>query len=799
MNRQLKKELGPMLKPHYNIADSIPISNISEEGVFETRKGLFSKTYRLQDCNFSVAQRVEKGEMFMQYESFLNAMDPSQMLQITIYNHHISGTTDADSVLLPEVGDGYDDLRSAFNKIVIKNAEVGNSGIRKEKFFTLSQEAQNMLAAEKAFTLAESELLTGISAIPGADLKALDLFERLNLLKDIYTPGKSGGFSEYAYIAGKKVKAFSIETMYEQGMSAREIIAPESMEFRPKWFKFGDKFGRALDLSHLPGAIKDSFLNDMTNTDFDMILSMNIKMYEKDEGYKLVQRKLNNAEAQFMDGKLVSYTTRRNQEELVELMDDITKRDSALFDVRIHIAVFADTLELLNEYTDKIRTLARSRGVGFSTATDMQEQALCAAMPFGFDPTATTRTLNSDGTAGFIPFSAQELQAKRTKNSIPGYWGINRTTKNIISYDRYLGDSYNAMIWGFTGSGKSMTAKSHIANVFLADPEAEILIIDPQGEYAPLCNALDGQVVNLIGSGKQRLNPLDIERGYGSDDADPVASKIDFLSSMVQVMIGQSIPLTAIQRNAIIMAGKRVYENWLRNDKRDEYVPTLQDFYEALESREDVNKVVDIYELCMTVQRFTKDGVDVIFSDRTNIDLSKRVIDFSISDLGEDLKPLAMLILLDHVWNRTCRNRKLNRRTYIFIDEVHLLMKSPMVANYLQKFYKVMRKLGGAPCSITQNVEDLINSEAGRGIINNTPFIVILKQSQMDRSALAQLFNLSDTQLSYITNTKPGEGLLYVQGSQNMDNTAIIPFRNIIPDNNPIFKLITTKMEKEED
>lgn len=799
MDKRLKKELGPMLKPHYNIADSIPISSISEEGVFETRKGLFSKTYRLQDCNFAVSKRVEKGEMFMSYEAFLNSLDPSQMLQITIYNHKTSGTTDVDSVLLPEVGDGYDDLRGAFNKIILKNADAGNSGIRKEKFFTLSQEAQNMAAAEKSFTLAESELLSNISQIPGADLKPLDLFERLNLLKDIYTPGKSGGFSEYAYIGGKRVKAFSIDAMYQQGTSAREMIAPESMVFRSKYFMFGDKYGKALDLSHLPSTIKDSFLNEMTNVDFDMIFSMNIRMYEKGEGYKMVERKLINTEANFADGRIVSYGTRRNQKELEELMDDLSTRDSALFDVKIHIVVFADTLELLNENTDKIKALARSKGVSFSVADEMQEQTLCATLPFGFDPTGVTRTLNSDATAGFIPFSAQELQAKRTKNSIPGYWGINRTTKNIISYDRFLGDSYNAMIWGFTGSGKSMTAKAHIANVFLADPEAEILIVDPQGEYAPLVGALDGQVVNLIGSGRQRLNPLDVERGYGSDDADPVASKIDFLASMVQVMIGQSIPLTAIQKNAIIMAGKKVYENWLRNDKRVEFVPTLQDFYEALMSRDDVSKVVDIYELVMTVQRFTKDGVDVIFSDKTNIDLSKRVIDFSIADLGEDLKPLAMLILLDHVWNRTCRNRKLNRRTYIFIDEVHLLMKSPMVANYLQKFYKVMRKLGGAPCSITQNVEDLITSEAGRGIINNTPFIVILKQSQMDRTALAQLFNLSETQLSYITNSKPGEGLLYVQGSQNMDNTAIIPFRNVIPESNPIFKLITTKMEKDED
>lgn len=800
MNKQLKKELGPMLTPHYNIADSIPIRSISEEGVFELRKGLYSKTYRLTDTNFQTAKRVEKGEMFVSWRQFLNSLDPSQTLQITIYNHKISGTTDAESVVLPELGDGMDDLRAEFNKIIFKNAEAGNNGIKKEKYITLAQEAADMNAAEKNFTLAENELLSQVSNIPGAAVKPLSLYDRLGLTKTIYTPGVSVAFREYAYIGGKKIPAFSMDNMYAQGVSARELVQPTSMEFRSNHFKFGQKFGRMFDLGQLPKTIRDSFLNDMTNLDFDAILSMNIQQIEKGEAYKLVDRKLTSSEAEFVSVQyssgIASHRIRNEQEELEDLMDDISKRDQSLFNVRIHLAIFADSLEQLSEFTEKIRAISRSKGVSFEIALDMQEQSLCSCLPFGYDCTGCYRTLNSDATAGFIPFSAQELQVPRTNSCNPCYYGINRVTKSVISYDRFLGDSYNGMIWGFTGSGKSMMAKMNIVNTLLTDTDADVIVIDPNDEYKPLCTALGGQAIDVIGSGKQRINPLEIDAGYGSDDQDPVAAKIDFLQSMIQVMIGQSIPLTAIQRNAIIMAGKQAYEPWLRNDKRPEYVPTLQDFYDILARRDDVSRVADIYELVQTVERFTAAGVDVLFSGKSNVEINNRFVNYAIGQLGDDLKPLAMLVILDNIWTRMCRNRKLKRKTYIYIDEMHLLFKSEMVSSYLLKIYKTCRKYLGAPMGITQNVEDIINSESGRGIINNCPFIIVLKQSSIDQELFKKLFNLSETQLGYINNTRPGEGLLYVQSSAGLGVTSVVPFKNVIPEENEIYRLITTKLVK---
>ena len=803
MNQEMKKEL--MLTPHHNVIDSIPILSVSDDtSIFEVRKGLFSKTYALQDVNFSIAKLIERGEMFISYEGFLNALDPSQSMQIMVLNHKIVGSSDADDAVLPEVGDDLDELRREYNKIVLKNVEEGHSNIKKEKFITLSQECNDMVAAEKAFSMAENELLTHIQDIPGADVRGLSLVERINLLRGIYNPGTDSDYQEYSYIKSKKVKSFSIKNMYRQGVSARELVQPASMEFRDDYFKLGHNvYGRALDLERLPKSIKDSFLSDMTNVDFDIILTMNIKQIEKGEAYRLVDRKLTNIEADFVAVRtstgIASHRLRADEEEVNSLMDDISKRDQNLYDVKMHIVIFAETLERLNEFTSKVKTMARAKGVYFKNATGMQEQSFNSTLPYGSDSTGIYRTLTTESVAGFMPFSVQELQTKRTKRSIPISYGVNKVSRSIITYDRFSGDAYNAFTFGFTGSGKSVTAKQNILSTYLADDDCDIFILDPNAEYFPLVNALQGQVVDVIGSGKQRLNPLDINKDYGAEGQDAVASKIDTLISMCQVMLGSNLLLSGIQKNAIIMAGKKIYEPWLRNDKKDEFIPTLDDFYEVLMQREDVEKSADIYELAQTVERFTSHGVDVIFSGKTNVNIENRLVALNIQDLGDDLKPLAMLIILDMIWNRLCRNRALKKRTYLFIDEIHLLFKSEMVAAYLQKIWKIIRKYNGAPMGITQNVEDVVNTEAGRAIINNTPFIIMLKQSEMDRRALTALFNLSDTQLGYITNSRPGEGLLYVQASQNLATTSIIPFMNKIPEDSPIFKLITTKIVKDDE
>lgn len=803
MNRKLKKELN--LVPHFNVSDSIPILSVSDDNsIFEVRKGLYSKTYALQDVNFQTAKLLEKGQMAKAYGSFLDALDVSQRLQITIINRLITGETAVESAYIPEVGDDLDYLRTSYNQIIKRNMEAGRNNIRKEKYFTLSQECTDMIAAEKHFAMDEAELLTHIRDVPGADLKGLSLIKRINLLRGLYNPGSDKEYQEYAYINGRKVKAFTMDSMYKRGVSVSELVQPASMEFRNGYFCHGPGvYGAALDLDTLPRIIKDSFLTEMTNVNFNMILSMTIQQIEKGEAYRLVDRKLTNLEGDYESvanrGGVVPHRLRKNEEEVDQLLDDISTKDQNLFDVKMHIVLFARSREELNDHIEKIRTLARSKGVNFKLANGLQEQSFTSTLPFGFDCTGVFRTLTTDTVAGLTPFSVQELQINRGRNTLPISYGINKISKSLITYDRYLGDSYNGFIFGFVGSGKSMTAKWSILASHLSDPDCDTFIIDPQAEYTPLVQALKGQVIDVIGSGSQRINPFDIDVDYGDDGQDPVASKINFIISMVQIMVGTNLPLTGIQKAALTTAGKQMYEPWLRNDKKPEFIPTMDDLYDAIMRREDTNRG-DIYELAQTIGLYTKrQGVDVIFADQTNVNIHNRLVAYNIQDLGDSLKPLAMLIILDAIWVRICRNRNLKRRTYLYIDEIHLLFQNENVAEFLKKIWKVVRKYWGAPTGITQNVEDVLTSPAGRAIINNSAFIIMLKQSEMDRRALTELFNLSDSQLSYISNSRAGEGLIRVDASQNLPMASIIPFQNQIPEDTDIFKLITTKIVKDED
>ena len=805
VRKELKKELN--FKPHYTITDSIPILGMSEDSSLMevNRRGLFSKTYKLQDINFRTAQRTEKGEIVKSYGGFLDALDTSQRLQITILNRLMPGEdVAAEQAYLPEIGDGLDDLRASYNDIIRRNTVIGQNNIRKEKYLTICQECSDIQSADKTFTQMEGELLKALEEIPGAGVTPLTQIERINLLYQLYNPTSTKEYAEYAYINGKKMQAFDISMMYKQGLSVRDLVAPESMIFDHSCFQLApDVYGAALDLSGFPRSMRDTFINDLTNVDFQMILTLNIRQIEKSEAYRLVDHKLTNLENNYTDvlntSGIPNHRLRHDEEEVNTLMDSITKKDQNLFTLQMHVVVFDKTREAVAEHVSKIQTMARSKGVGVRMAFALQEQSFNSSMPLGIDCTGIFRTLTTDNLSTLVPFSVQELQLHRDKNLMPVYYGTNQISKSLIAYDRFYADSYNGFILGTTGSGKSMTAKWTILGTYLSDPDADIFVIDPQGEYAPVIQALGGQVINVIGSGKQRINPFDIDVDYGDDGQDPVAAKIDFLISMVQIMVGLHSPLSSTQKAAIVYAGKQIYEPWIRGGKTLDLIPTMDDFLNAIASRDDSNHM-DIYSLISTIGMYSKRaGVDVIFSDQTNVDINNRLICWDIQNLGESLKPLAMLIVLDMIWVRTCHNKILKKRTYLYIDEMHLLFRNENVAAFLRKLWKTIRKFNGAPTGITQNIEEIIKSEEGRAILNNTEFLILLKQSEMDRDTLSNLFSFSKEQSDFLRKAGGGKGLIRVNSCANLPITTVIPFENPIPKDNPIFDLISTKVLKDEE
>lgn len=791
MDKKLKKVLN--LKPHFNIADSIPLYSISDDGIGEIAEGLFSRTYKIQDINFGIARRDEKGNIVNKWTNILKSLDPSYDFQYMIYNHSVDVDYLSEQVMLQEMGDNRDELRADINSVVGRRMTEGNNGISRDIYFTLTIPAPDMKTAIKNFSSAEHDMISILRSIPGCHAKPLKALERLNLLHGIYAGGDEREVQEYKICNRKKVSVFSLKTMYESGMSATELVAPESMEFRSTYFQLGSKFGRAYNLEEYPTIVHDTFMREFSSLPFNLLLTTNLHQVDAARAHELVKAQRTNASGTMAEAQvtaslkgysadLINPDIKKNFEEADQLLEDLERRDQKLFETKLHVVIFANSLKELDMHCEAFMAKCRTKNVRFSLSYGLQENALVSSMPFGFDSTPKFRTLTTEALAVFVPFSSQEMAQRGGV-----VYGLNKVTKNLITYNRMTGDSYNALILGFTGSGKSFFAKKEILSTYLNPTyDADVVIIDPQGEYGAICNSVDGVEVCIRGVGDHHINPMDISVSYGTN---PVAEKVAFIQSMVSEMLGY--PLDATQKTAVAISAKRCYDIW-QTTYSDNDIPTLNTFYHAMIDyyNEEGSGLPVILDVIKAVEFYVA-GVDTLFQGYSNIDTKAPFLSYNISELSESIRPLSMLIILDSILNRISRNMKLNKPTFVYIDEIHLLFKNQQTAEWIQKLWKTARKFKCAPCGITQDMEDLLKSSTGRSVLTNTAFVVLLKQANLNQNVLAEQLQLSRRQLEFVTDTPPGEGLLVIQNSSKATG-GVIPFEDHYPQDSFVYKICQT-------
>lgn len=364
------------------------------------------------------------------------------------------------------------------------------------------------------------------------------------------------------------------------------------------------------------------------------------------------------------------------------------------------------------------------------------------------------------------------------------YYGQNSISKNMILANRKQLLNGNSFILGVSGSGKSFTAKNEIVSIMLKDPNADIIIIDPEREYSSLTKALDGQVIKISATSQNHINAMDLNSEYG-DGANPLILKSEFILSLCEQLIGIG-NLGPKQKSIIDRCIANVYRNF-QQDNYEGNPPTLQDFRRELLKQEEK----EAKEIALSLELFT-DGSLNTFAKNTNVDTNNRLLCYDILDLGKQLLPIGMLVVLDSILNRITTNRSKGRNTFIFIDEIYLLFQHEYSANFLFTLWKRVRKYGAFATGITQNVEDLLQSHTARTMLSNSEFIVMLNQSSTDRLELASLLNISQTQLSYITNVDAGQGLIKI-------GSNLVPFVNKFPKNTKLYKLMTTKPNESEE
>ena len=748
------------------VQDVIPISCIWKDGIFKVGNK-FMKSFRFTDINYMVASREDKESMFLTYSELLNSLDSGATTKITVNNHRLNKTDFEDSILMPLRGDALDEYREEYNQMLLDKA-TGANGITQEKYITISVAKKDIEEARTYFARVGSDLIAHFAAL-GSKCTELTATERLRILHDFYRPGEETSFS------------FDARDMMMKGHDFRDYICPDSMEKNSDYLKLGEKYARVLFLKDYASYIKDSMVAELTDLNRNMMLSIDIIPIPTDEAVREVENRLLGVETNITNWQrkqnnnnnfsaVVPYDMELQRKESKEFLDDLTTRDQRMMFAVITMVITADSKEQLDSDTDAILSTARKHMCQMAVLKYQQLDGLNTVLPIGQRKINAFRTLTTESLAVFMPFKVQEIM---DKGGI--YFGENAISHNLIMCNKANLMNQSAFLLGVPGSGKSFSAKELITFLML-NTDDDILICDPEGEYAPLVEAVGpeiGSVIHVAAGGKDKLNAMYMVDGYG--EKNPIVEKSQFIMSLVE----------QIDKNGVGPQHKSIIDRCTaavyREAAETGIVPTLCTLREKLLAQPEEKAK----EIALSLELFTTGSLD-IFGHASTVDLNKRVIVFNIHDLGEQLKPTGLLVITDTMINRVTLNWKMGKRTHVFIDEFHVVFENEQSGIFFNSAWRQFRKRNAYPTAITQNVEYLLDSVQASTMLSNSEFIVMLNQAASDRQKLSNLLNISPEQMSYITNADAGCGLIKY-------GSALVPFVNRFPHNTKLYQLMTTR------
>ena len=602
----------------------------------------------------------------------------------------------------------------------------------------------------------------------GAKCVSMDASERLRALHDFYRSGEENAF------------AFDIRNAAKHGHDFKDYICPDSLEKHSDYLMLGERYARVLYLKDYASYIKDSFVAELTEMSRSMMLSIDILPVPTDEAVREVENRLLGVETNITNWQrkqnqnnnfsaVVPYDMELQRKESKEFLDDLTTRDQRMFFAVITMVITADTKEELDQDTETILSTARKHMCQMAVLKYQQLDGLNTVLPIGTRKINAFRTLTTESLAVFIPFKVQEIM---DKGGI--YFGENAISHNLIMCNKENLLNQSAFVLGVPGSGKSFSVKELIAFLIL-NTDDDILVCDPEGEYAPLVEAMGdlGSVIRVSAGGRDRLNAMYMVDGYGENN--PIVVKSEFIMSLVE----------QIDKKGVGPQHKSIIDRCIAQVYREAYeastIPTLCTLREKLLEQPEP----EAKQIALSLELYTTGSLD-IFGKQSNVDLDKRVVVFDIHGLGAQLKPTGLLVITDTMLNRVTLNWKKGKRTHVFIDEFHVVFENEFSAQFFNSAWRQFRKRNAYPTAITQNVEYLLDSVQASTMLSNSEFIVMLNQAASDREELAKLLNISNEQMSYITNADPGCGLIKYGGS-------LVPFVNRFPKDTMLYQLMTTR------
>lgn len=763
-------------KPH-TAQDSIPFEVIYPDGICKLPGKSYSKSLAFDDINYQLAQADDKTATFENLCDLYNYFDASVGVQLSLISQYVGREEFDRSIEISDQGDSFDSIRKEYALMLKNQLSRGNNGLVKRKYLTLTIEAEDLKAARARLSRIETDVLNLFKVI-GAAARPLNGKERLQVLHGLMHPDGEPFSFEWNWLP-------------KTGLSVKDYIAPSSFQFgNTRMFRMGKKLGAVSFLQILAPELNDRMLADFMEAQDGLMVTLHIRSIDHNEAIKTIKRKITDLDAMKIaeqkkavragyDMDIIPSDLATYGGEAKNLLRDLQSRNERMFLLTFLVVNFADTRQKLENNVFQSAGVAQKYNCALTRLDFCQEQGLMSSLPLGLNQVNIKRSLTTSSTAIFVPFTTQEL----FQGGEALYYGLNALSGNMIMADRKQLKNPNGLILGTPGSGKSFSAKREITNVFLvASKKDTIIICDPEAEYAPLVNRLGGQVVKISPTSKDFVNPMDLNLNY-SEDESPLALKSDFILSLCELIVGGKDGLQPIEKTIIDRAVTTVYRGYLA-DPRPENMPVLGDLYEEIQRQPELEaaRIAAALELYVT-------GSLNIFNHRTNVDIQNRLVCFDIKELGKQLKKLGMLIIQDQVWGRVTENRELHANTWFYCDEFHLLLKEEQTAAYSVEIWKRFRKWGGIPTGITQNVKDLLSSREIENIFENSDFIYMLNQAGGDRQILAKQLNISPHQLSYVTQSGEGEGLLFY-------GNVIIPFVDRFPKDLKLYSYMTTKPEE---
>ncbi len=651
---------------------TLPFMTILEDGICMVNDHHFSKAMTFSDINYQLADGFYKEDLFNGWCNFYNYFDPNVDIQVVSAVQRVDLDTIEKDVLIPVKNEAARAITEDFNKIIHDKLVAGNNDYVRVKYIVFGIDAQNIKAARQKLLQMEQDLQELLRRID-VKTKPLSGYEWLHVLRNLLNPEDFSPF------------LFNYDLVTRTGLSTKDFICPSSFDFRKgNYFKSGEYFGCSMHIQILTSKLDEKFISQLLSVDNNMLIAIHCKSFDQESAVKYLKRKLTDVEASKVKEQKKAVRDGYDMDilppDIVTFNKDITKTleevesgEDRYFTTTVLITVFNKSKQKMDRIIDQLKAIARGCSCDIKNMDFRQEQGFMSCLPIGVNLTKVSRNLTTRALAAFIPFTTVEL-LQRTGEQI--YSGINAISGNLITLDRKTLDNPNGLILGIPGGGKSVSAKKEIENVWLATDD-DIFICDPESEYRPLVESLQGQVIEISPTSHGYMNPMDIS--IDSDDSeesaeDQVKLKIDFILSLMEIVIGGRKGLSPVQASIIDVAASNVYQRFLKNPS-PENMPTLEDLYIEIDGM-DTDEAANV---AAAMARFVH-GSSNLFNHQTNVDINNRLVCFDIRSLGTQLKKIGMMTVQDHVWNRVIANRKKQKYTRYFMDEFHLMLNDPMTA-----------------------------------------------------------------------------------------------------------------------